>query len=247
MMESSKNSNICTGCRQIIRRRFSLIELLVVIAVIAILAALLLPAMSRARELGKKINCTNNLKSLFLAQSGYAADYVWYAPGNMPDSESWNQQYWAHKLRSYFGDKRIPSDWTTSNKLMQSGVLWCDSIRDGGSNTYAYAPNAFEHLNTSPFSMTQSKLLFSFFRLVRPESTFKGIPNSSVLFFGEMGHDFTTKKATPLAIRNKYNFDGNDENTPDFRHLKYKNILMFDGHVETIARGKIEYQIYLKQ
>ena len=55
-------------------KAFTLIELLVVVAVIAILASLLLPALSRAKEAGKGAYCRNNEKNLILAWMMYYQD-----------------------------------------------------------------------------------------------------------------------------------------------------------------------------
>lgn len=59
---------------------FTLIELLVVITIIAILAALLLPSLSKARAKGKATSCANNLSQIGLSSALYAADFNDYTP-----------------------------------------------------------------------------------------------------------------------------------------------------------------------
>ena len=56
------------------KNRFTLIELLVVVAIIAILAALLLPALSHAKDMAKRIYCTGNLKQQGVAMHMYSGD-----------------------------------------------------------------------------------------------------------------------------------------------------------------------------
>ncbi len=71
------------------KKGFNLIELLVVIAIITILASMLLPSFSKAREKAQQAVCMNNMKQVGLAITMYTSDYDGWIASSIPDYLSW--------------------------------------------------------------------------------------------------------------------------------------------------------------
>lgn len=112
-----------------IERGFTLIELLVVIGVIAILASLLMPALSSAKEQARRTLCAGNVRQYALGLIVYANDYA----GFLPSQQTWGavSPYVPDKLRGVNTDKSYSTacptnDSVNSAKLQGSSTPWPD-------------------------------------------------------------------------------------------------------------------------
>ena len=131
------------------QKGFTLIELLVVIAIIAAVAALLLPALNKAKAAARAISCVNNLKQWGLATQLFVTDHDDYLPKDGSASGSSTTEGWYVDLPKQMN---LPvyamMAWRTNTTIEPGNSVWicpANARRSNGKNLFHYCLN--EHVN----------------------------------------------------------------------------------------------------
>ncbi len=167
------------------RRAFTLIELLVVIAIIAILAAMLLPALSRAKESGRRIACLNNLTQLSLAAHLYVDDNQ----GAYPPRD--NTSRWPNRFYDNYGRNvkilLCPTDISVLSNPASVGNSPSNNVADAAPRSYFI--NGWNDYFADRFGTTDWGTLEN--RIASPGMVVKEsniIHSSDTIILGEKSH-----------------------------------------------------------
>jgi len=128
---------------------FTLIELLVVIAIIALLMAILMPALQRVKKQAKGVVCKNNMKQIGMAANLYAEDYDLFVPRSADWSTITDMRPWFQCFMPYLAQKAIDDDYRNVK------IFRCPSYPDK-EQTLCYVVNGWP--NEGANRTWQSKL-----------------------------------------------------------------------------------------
>ena len=216
-------------CSRRQRHGFTLLELLVVIAIIALLAAILFPVFTRARENARRTACISNLKQLGLAFIQYSQDY----DESLPTDPSFGIRGWAGRLYPYtksFQVLQCPSD----TSVPSAGQM---CISYGGNYNIANTAGNYTSIMITTFADTTRTVMLS--EIVTPN----GIPYYTGVESGSPSTDGLDKPQPQNSAGTWQNANGitGGRNyatyaawiqSPTGRHLDGANYLFVDGHAK---------------
>ena len=211
------------------QKKFTLVELLVVIAIIAILASMLLPALSMAREKGKSALCKSNFKQIYLATMMYADDNENYLPTSLGG-------YWIRKaICPYLNESE------SSTKL--EGVFFCPSVTE----VVAGATKLWSSYSVTrqDSSLPNTRHYGGWFWGSVPRKTHRILSNSLLMYSTAQLDELVlgnTGLAHPMCWTPEYfipNSAGATRNIPGYLHNGRANFLFLEGHVKDFKKYTI--------